>query len=286
MMKKLLKAIPLFFIFLNTNAECIGKDEIKISTKDMGNIESLISSKIFNQKNYDLPAMHKGDNRKVRTKSSPSYLAAVGSLNGMCSANLVGNDTDDNSRVVTTAYHCIDDFLAADQPITISFITNSGKYITRTATVYDKGDLIEDRAILVLDEIISHKDISPLVIGDVSMLGEGNITVAGYSSDKEKGKGGKYLTYDEDCKHTTKGTQDSEDYILFSNCSTYGGASGGSIIYIDESDDTPYLIAHTIKSDLNGITIGYGYVDKYYMDNSFLTRIYDAVDEYNRYDEQ
>ncbi|MFG1484553.1 hypothetical protein ABMA77_00700 [Halobacteriovorax sp. RZ-1] len=285
-MKSLLRILVILSLTFMTYAEecdynnSISPDLEKV-LKLAGQVEDIV------RYIHDTP--HEGDDRKERTASSPKWLAAVGKLNNHCSANIIGNDLDENSRVVSTAFHCIDEYIESGRPIKITFITNDGRTIQRVAKIHKKGDLYEDRAILILDELISYKDIPPLVIGDGSMINEDDtkLTIAGYSADTGLGAQGKKLTYDADCVFGGKGSDKTENHIYFDDCSAYGGASGGAaVLEVDEDGEkVPYLIGHIDESTKKGVAVAYGYYDTYYSEDNFLNELYDAVDEFNTYDD-
>lgn len=279
-MKEIFKATFFFLIFINAQAECLNNKSVGVSTKDLGNFDVLLNSEALNITMESNTVMHKDDDREIRKKSSPKWLAAVGRLNDHCSATLVGSDTDDNSRIATTAFHCLN----PDRPILLSFLTNDGKLIKRKATVLNKGNIVEDRAILLLESEISHTDIKPLILGDMGLVSEnGTLIAAGYSADKEKGEGGKYLTYDSNCKFISRVTERSKNDISLKECFAYGGASGGAIIYNDGEDN--FIVGHLVRSSLNGEAFAHGYYDEYYSDDNFIEKIFDAMDTYNRYDD-
>ncbi|MDD0854341.1 trypsin-like peptidase domain-containing protein [Halobacteriovorax sp. GB3] len=279
-MKVVLKATFFFLIFINAQAECLNNKSVGISTKDLGNFDVLLKNEALNITMKSNTVMHKDDDREIRKKSSPKWLAAVGRLNNHCSATLVGNDSDDNSRIATTAFHC----LKSDRPIILSFLTNDGKIITRKATVLNKGNHIEDRAILLLESEISHTDIEPLILGDMSLVSENDtLTAAGYSADKEKGSGGKLLTFDSNCKFISKDIEKSDNHIYLRDCFAYGGASGGAIVYHDGEES--FIIGHLDESTLEGGVYGYGYYEEFYSHENFLEKIFDAMDTYNSYDD-
>ncbi|MFG1504996.1 hypothetical protein [Halobacteriovorax sp. ZH5_bin.2] len=285
-MKSLLRILVILsFTFMTYAEECeynnSASPDLDKILKLAGQVEDIV------RYIHDTP--HVGDDRKERTASSPKWLAAVGKLNNHCSANLIGNDLDENSRVASTAFHCIDEYIESGKPIYITFTTNDGRKIKREAKIHKSGDLYEDRAILILDELISYKDIPPLIIGDADFAKEDGIliTFAGHSSDTGLGAKGKKLTYDEDCKYREYRDESSENYIYFEDCSAYGGASGGAAVIVEEmdGDEIPFLVSHIIKSTKKGVAVAYGHYDTYYSEDNFLNELYDAVDEFNTYDD-
>lgn len=230
-----------------------------------------------------------GDPRKVRTHSSPAWLAAVGRMKvnnrldkkaKSCSITLVSNDRDNDSLLALTAAHCINSFRdgggTGPDSFTptrhqIVFTTSSGKELERQITdilafAYGAGDY----AIVRLDREVPNEDIRPLVHSDEHYRkgGYGLLddpayqtafkpfgTVAGYSTDlsPEYGNKGENLTYHEGC-YFNGGTDSQKG----SGCYSYGGASGGPFVVtvdrgVDEWEERPLLgIEHLLVGIVKG----------------------------------
>ncbi|PKG82036.1 hypothetical protein CXF85_16045 [Colwellia sp. 75C3] len=210
----------------------------------------------------------RGDDRKVRSSSSPKWMEAVGKLNvdgvKTCTLTLVEEDEDKDSRIAITAYHCIDIVLGnKNKELNATFTSNSGKVIKATAKVLNHGggDL-HDWAILLLDKTISKEDVRPLLISGESVvsLREGvedgdyeNLveTAVGHSADATRSLGnkGKNLTYDNDCKIN----MDQNNYSSSrwaKDCDIYPGASGGAYVTSITFDDgeTEHYISGIIEA--------------------------------------
>jgi hypothetical protein len=232
-----------------------------------------------------------GDDRLIRTSSSPSWLAAVGSFRinnrqntnaKACSAFLISANKTDDAIVTLVAAHCVNDFRTGGRPTpenfaptrhTLVFTTNDGRKIDRQIVAVEGYDYMEgDYAIVILNEKILNSDIQPLVHSDEKFKSGGYglledpayelvfkpfATAAGYSADIPFGDKGNHLTYDEDC-YLNGGTSGQKD----SKCWSYGGASGGPIVItidrgVDEWEERPlmgteHLAVGIIKGGLNG----------------------------------
>jgi len=233
------------------------------------------------------PPTMEGDERQVRTSSSPEWLAAVGRFvinkrDGtgakLCTAFLVSANSTDDSRIIMSEGHCINEWhvsgAAGNRRFSMTthniyFTTNTGEELKRKVVAvvgyeWSPGD----HAILILDKGIYNYEIKPLVHSDEPFknMGYGLLddpvyqqefkpfaTAAGYSSDVPLGDGGKHLTYDEDC-YLNGGVNYQKD----SRCTSYRGASGGPIVVtvdrgVDEWEERPVMgIEHLVVGIIKG----------------------------------
>jgi hypothetical protein len=201
---------------------------------------------------------HKLDTRKIKSKSSPELLNAVGKLGYRrskinsgskikrnlkldCTANLISQNDKKDSNIILTAKHCLFEGI---RQYTWTSSTNSGEKITRRAKVVYQ-DKEEDWAILKLTKKIDYKDVNPLIV-DKEKFKNANFekeqasafTVAGFSVDW-LGSYGKHLTYEENPSFLCIG--DGKNRMGEIGSITYQGDSGGAIIYEDDNE-SKYLV--------------------------------------------
>ena len=207
----------------------------------------------------DTNRMLSNDKRKVKDTHNPKYLNAVGKLkirvNGMlgnCSATLTDTQEKRSSSIINSAEHCFNgkDFDPADiSSITWETLDNDGNKITREASILHLDEK-SDTAILKLDKVVPFNKVKPLLIledlyypssgetiEDLVDLFGGSATLAGYSSDELKGKGGKVLTYTENLLYEDMQASNYYEGELVTevNAVSFGGASGGALVFrIDE----------------------------------------------------
>lgn len=227
-----------------------------------------------------------GDDRKIRTWSSPAWLAAVGKLKVNdklnlktmnCSIFLISANKTDDSLLAKTAAHCVSGFRNGRDFLptlhTVTFTTNDGRTIERLIADVEWFDYGPgDNAIVVLNRKISNSDIQPLVHAHEQARGaygllvdpayklafEPFATCAGYSTDVPFGDMGNHLTYDETNTYLNGGTEAQKD----SKCISYGGASGGPMVVtidrgVDEWEERPlmgteHLVVGIIKGGRHG----------------------------------
>jgi len=186
--------------------------------------------------------------RLVYSADSPPWLLAVGKLevptsryrdgqrrhfNEDCSGTLLASRPGAGSKIIVTAWHCLEFYDDLSKPILFTLKAGTDGAITREAyRVADGGGMHADWALLKL--------YRPLTVNDSPGLrphpGRADsalpITMAGYSGDDGLGAGGAILTYHLDCKITHQGERESE-----SDCRAYKGASGGAVIQLSASGE-------------------------------------------------
>ncbi|WP_127716286.1 hypothetical protein [Halobacteriovorax sp. HLS] len=230
----------------------------------------------------DTNRMLANDKRKVKDTHNPKYLNAVGKLKVMvngklanCSATLTDTEEKRSSSIINSAEHCFNgkDFDPADiSSITWETFDNDGNKITREARILQLDEKT-DTAILKLDKVVPFNKVKPLLVledlyypteGDtiedlVDMWGT-SATLAGYSADDLKGKGGKVLTYTDNLLfEDMEATYGSEDEVVTEvKAVSFGGASGGALIlrlneeareelYLDPKNDQELYLGVSIS---------------------------------------
>lgn len=234
----------------NSEVDCDGLCGQKIATEfDNSLIQALSNITRFSTpKGY--PDTLANDPRKVRSASSPSWLAAVGrsvsntssTTKEQCTLSIVTDSPEKDGIIAVTAGHCVDHWSTGGGKFEVgsnesTFTTNSGKTIKRSITQVLKAEMNPgDYAIVKLNAPISRKEIKPLLnapyayqdLLDEEMFGEKFkpfATMAGHSADKGLGKKGKVLTYDEKCRLNGGASGMKKGY-----CHSYEGASGGPVV--------------------------------------------------------
>lgn len=189
------------------------------------------------------------DPRKVRSSTSPKWLAAVGRMvsrisstkQEQCSLTLLNDHPSKDGIIAVTAGHCVDHWRTRGKYVVghneITFTTNSGKTVKRSIVKVLRTEMNPaDFAIVKLNKAISKNKIQPLLNSpydysdimndeDFSQKFKAFATMAGYSTDKGLGKKGKVLTYHEKCKLNGGRSGLKKGY-----CYTYEGASGGPVV--------------------------------------------------------
>ncbi len=224
------------------------------------------------------------DPRQTRNADSPDWMTAVGRIEtqmvtrasegsiGSCSGSLVKGARDDESDLVLTAGHCLQQWVMNDGPMHVNNADGRRSLIAFTRfnhagqAEYLEREIVEvlfiatnkknDFAFARLDQPVSAEAIQPLEIAAYDNLfhrleaGEENAfeTYAGYSNDTPFGQEGEVLTYHEDCRVFQVG----ED-LKPSNCVGYGGASGGPVVLTTESEGHT---AHRIVAISSRVIIG------------------------------
>jgi len=145
-------------------------------------------------------------------------------VNEHCSATLVGSGSSRDSRYILSAWHCLEYYRDLSQPIMFS-LPLAG--ITREAyVVASGGSMSADWALLRLRSPVSQQQVVPLQAYGASAGGaKASLTMAGYSSDENLGRGGLVLTYDAQCQTLAKTPS-----LVTTNCTAYKGASGGPVV--------------------------------------------------------
>lgn len=185
------------------------------------------------------------DSRKVYTADSPDWLRAVGKLQvpGVktqagrrtfhredCSATLVSGAAHDSADIIVTAWHCLEYYSDLSKPITFTLLPASGKPVSSEAYLLtDGGGMYADWAILRLYRPVPDRLVRSLDINPGAADHRRHIAMAGYSSDADKGRYGKQLTYDPACKITQQSNSSSD-----SDCLAHKGASGGAVVQVSE----------------------------------------------------
>jgi V8-like Glu-specific endopeptidase len=258
-----------------------------------------------------LKAIHKDDKRKAISSTSPAFLDAVGRLvitrasgkKSICSGSLIADENNSKSKVVITAAHCFKTF---KEKVTWETVNRAGEHIKLNAKLVDI-DHAGDNAIVILEQHISNTKVQPLHIDfeyesqitDVAYLYDTQVYVAGYSADKEIGKNGGVLTYEESeflidgNEYNEKDFSFDDDLAGFTtvNAFTYGGASGGAIIgYLDLDENgnpKPYLFGIIrggnagVKQHVSGNGVEGSNDTRFYNTANMLDRIKDALEIYN-----
>lgn len=203
------------------------------------------------------PAMEPGDDRLVRSSSSPKWLAAVGrqvnklskTTQEQCSLTLVADNPTKDGIIVVGAGHCADHWAAYNggfdvEENSVTFQSNDGTKVTRRIVEVIKAETHKgDYFIGKLDRYISRSIISPLMnspydysdMMDEEYFGKNFkpfATVAGYSADTGKGQKGTVLTYDEHAQLNGGARGLKKAYAW-----TYQGASGGPVVVTVDLDD-------------------------------------------------
>ena len=188
------------------------------------------------------------DSRKVFSKTSPKWLAAVGKLQvpsikvieGQrrnhredCSATLISRPGKKSADTIVTAWHCLEFYTDLSKDITFTLLPSSENPIS--AQVYrlaDGGSMHADWAILRLHKPVAAERVLPLLIHPDRASIETLISMAGYSSDPGLGQGGELLTYDPSCEVTLH-TRNSSN----TNCRAFRGASGGAVVQLTSAGE-------------------------------------------------
>ncbi len=232
----------------------------------------------------DLTKLRKSDDRKVKSKSSPAYLDAVGRIEikfqdgtfGICTGSLISEVPGNSSKVIQTASHCFRDSksndLKAIKSIQWKTTTRSGKKIIKDLEL-QVSDFDDDISLLTMSSKIDFAEIQPLLVeselfAHVSELLSytKKVVSAGYSSDYEKGNGGAVLTYDDAISRFEINSTSFRDGVLVHTV-TFQGASGGPLIaeidLAEEEIENPYGQMYILgslrggdKSDLHYISKG------------------------------
>lgn len=224
----------------------------------------------------------KDDTRKLVTNDSPPWTNSIGRLIvptklefitqkkyktdfKKCSASLVNLDGYDSSNVIVTASHCLSEYKEETGDIRFIIKNSKNEMIQRFATIYKdshfnekKSKTVSDYAILILDEKISTKDVTPLKITPKSFLKLKNeykysfASLAGFSSDI--GEYGTRLTFDPKCELNSYNT-----FFAHSNCAGFKGASGGPVVMSVSDDDIQYeyyfvgVVSHFLQKNFKNI---------------------------------
>jgi len=264
----------------------------------------------------DYPQMLAGDTRQARGADSPEWLAAVGrsisdksvSEKEACSWSLVADNFNKDGVIILGAGHCVDHWAASNGgfdvgPNTVSWITNSGKKITRKIESILKAETHKgDYAIAKINRPVSRLDIKPLINApfDYTDMLDSDMfdpnayaTMAGYSADTGKGQKGEVLTYDR-CQQVNGGSSGMKKAY----CYSYEGASGGPLIVTlnlkkklpnqteDEDvlwyfeDDLPgidYGIHHFFVGTIIGSRAGDDYSKTMFTDTTHYSRTLDRI---------
>ncbi|MGH1374125.1 MAG: hypothetical protein ACRBBW_18940 [Cellvibrionaceae bacterium] len=206
-----------------------------------------------------------------------------------------------------TASHC---FMEPYDSIVWMNTTKKGTKIVRKAEVIDFNHPA-DWAVILLDKVVDKSEIEPVGIldeatqldsniGDFVSLEEGYLYIAGYSGDAEFGKDGTVLTYE--VSSTFFDSEESEKYHeIFPNrflghdinSVTFGGASGGGIIFHwDSNYDGTIDTVHLIGVLLGVVTDSENYISSngarggvrtvLSAVNEFRERVKPLLDTYNR----
>lgn len=260
--------------------ECLGKKNRNKIISSTENIQNNLEVANFllrsgSKENFTLStkSIAKDDKRIRKHTESPEYLDAVlkiitylkGGKVLTCSGALIGSDINQSSRVAITALHC--GVFNSDVEKIEVYATTANKVIKRMAKRSDQASYENDWAIIILDEVIPNEVIKPILIftdpddrgdtsEDLAFEYEGEITVAGYSTDAEVGGDGRYMTYETfDTEFIFEADTDyyiygQEDGFGMVRSFTYPGASGGPVIanidYDENGTMRPY-IASLIK---------------------------------------
>lgn len=203
-----------------------------------------------------------GDTRLVYNSEAPAWLRAVGKLkvpgskyrDGRrahlqedCSGTLVTRTPGGRADTVITAWHCLATYNDLSKAIVFTLSAagapGEGHEAYRLA---DGGGMYADWAILRLRQ--------PLPTGLAMTIHPGRadaarpVSMAGYSTDKAKGDGGKRLTFDPACFITGQGANVSD-----SNCRAYKGASGGAVVQLSHTG-TPQYSGVISEGDSAGVS--------------------------------
>ena len=179
------------------------------------------------------------DSRQVFSTDSPGWMAAVGkldvpgqkfentellNLDEHCSATLIGSGSGRDSRYILSAWHCLEYYRDLSKPILFR-LPRAG--ITREAyIVASGGSMRADWALLRLQRPVSQQQVRPFpAFGTAHSEAGATLTMAGYSSDENLGRGGAVLTYDAQCQTLTRTAN-----LVTTDCTAYKGASGGPVV--------------------------------------------------------
>ncbi len=224
----------------------------------------------------------KDDTRKLVTNASPPWTSSIGRIIvptklefithkkyktdfKKCSASLVNLDGYESSKVIVTASHCLSEYKQEAGDIRFIIKNSKNERIQRFATIYKDSHFNEkklktasDYAILILDEKISTKEVTPLKITPKSFLKLKNgykysfASLAGFSSDI--GEYGAKLTFDPKCE-----LNPYNNLFAHSNCSGFKGASGGPVVMSVSDDDIQYeyyfvgVVSHFLQKNFKNI---------------------------------
>jgi len=248
------------------------------------------------------PETLQDDTRKVRTATSPKWLAAVGrfvsntsaSKQEQCTLSIVVDTPGKDGIIAVTAGHCVDHWYQGDGQYKVgdnqvTFTTNSGKKINRSVTHVLAAEMNPgDYAIVKLNAAIRNSEIKPLFNAPYhysDLLDEEFFetmkpyaSMAGYSADKTLGKKGAVLTYDEHCRLNGGARGMKKGY-----CYSYPGASGGPVVVTvaigEDFADEPWQIG--VQSYFVGSILGGRGGDDssktMFTDATHYTRLFDKI---------
>jgi len=204
------------------------------------------------------------DTRKTYDREAPSWLRAVGKLeipgsvyrNGArshlrenCSASLVADGAVGQARTIVTAWHCLANYSDLSRPIVFTLLPDSENVVRREAyRLADGGGMHADWAILRLRSAIDRNVVAPLALQPGRVDAARTISMAGYSRDEGKGRGGRQLTYDPGCRITAE-----SDTTADSDCIAHKGASGGAVVQLSPAG-VPQFSGVISAGDGNGVS--------------------------------
>ncbi len=218
--------------------------------KEMGNLTDLMNHgavRKFAAKGEDFPDAEVPDPRMVADENAPEWMNAVGKLTvpgfegknvTNCTASLVSDNENNDSNILTTAGHCVRDWISASGrksgPAIFKMKTKDGRVIEkRVKAIINMKNTPQDYAILELEEVVKNSDVKPLVVSKWQhhkLMRNEKInpvaTMAGYSRDAGMGAKGENLTYHEGCDLANV----SGGVTTSTTCHAYPGASGGPTV--------------------------------------------------------
>ena len=207
------------------------------------------------------PETQDGDPRHVRSKSSPSWLEAIGKIvttNGAalaeaCSVSLIADSPEKDGVIIVGAGHCVDHWASGNGGFavgkhSITWTSSGGVAVKRTVAQIIEAEMVPgDYFIAKLDASIPRTSIKPLLNApydyfdmlDEEIFGveaggpfDPYATMAGFSADTGLGQKGEVLTYHERCR-----LNGGERGLKQGYCYSYSGASGGPVVVTAALDD-------------------------------------------------
>lgn len=183
------------------------------------------------------------DDRRVRVDDSPRWLFAVGKLevpgtrfvDGRrqhhiedCSATLLPSPSGDRADTLVTAWHCLDQYRDFSKPLVVTFESDSGEPVARTAyRLTSGGGMHADWALLRLFQPLPAATVPALPVHPGRAAPDLPLVMAGFSGDPGLGARGARLTFDPGCHVTGR-----QRHATGTDCLAFKGASGGAVVQL------------------------------------------------------